>query len=63
MKVPFSIEGIPGGDISSDGNKVKQDCTDDIFERGVYIIEGISGGVNHSDDKGVEEATKMLLHW
>ena len=36
VKVPIGFEGIPGEDISSDDNKVKQDCTDDIFERRQY---------------------------
>ena len=54
VKVPIIFEGIPGGDIFSDGNEEKHDCTDDIFERGACIIEGISGGVNHSEEQGVK---------
>ena len=61
MKVPIIFEGIPGGDIFSDGNEEKHDCTDDIFERGAYIIEGISGGVNPSKERGVEEEDASSL--
>ena len=60
VKVPIIFMGIPGGDIFSDGNEEDHDCTDDIFERGTYIIEGISGGVNHSEDQ--EWKKKALLH-
>ena len=38
----------------SNGNE-EHDCTNDIFERSAYIIEGISGGVIHSEEQGVEE--------
>ena len=45
----------------SDGNEEKHDCSDHIFERGAYIIEGISGGVNHSEERGVEEEDASSL--
>ena len=44
----------------SDSNE-EHDCTDDIFERGTYIIEGISGGINHSEERGVEEEDDSSL--
>ena len=59
MKVPI-VEGTPGRDISSNDNEVKQDLPTSSL-REVPIVEGISGGVNPSEERGVEEEDDSSL--